>query len=75
MAAIKRQRKAKNLIDMTLYDKNMKKMASKISSLLYYRILYSHMNVPKPSKGALMFNEHIFLPQKKEVKTLNTCIN
>lgn len=69
--AIKKQRKAETLIDMSLYDKNMKKMASKISSLLFYRILYSEMHVPAPTKGALMFNQNIFLPQRKKVKTSN----
>jgi len=50
-----------------LYLLKMKKMVKKVSTIIYYHILHSHNEQPKPSKAANLFNEKKIL-EEKEVK-------
>jgi len=67
LKALKQARKPKNLFDLPSNNK----LANMVSTLLFYRICYSHQNVSKPTENSLMFNEGMFLPSKRIIKT--TC--
>ncbi|CAI2368845.1 unnamed protein product [Moneuplotes crassus] len=71
LGALKEQRKEKCIIDRSALGEKMKKMSKMVSTLLFYRICYSHANVEKPTEKALMFNEGMFLPSKRIIRT--TC--
>ncbi|CAI2368893.1 unnamed protein product [Moneuplotes crassus] len=71
LETLKEERKEKCVISRNAYEKKMKAMSKMVSTLLYYRICYSHFNVEKPTENALMFNEGMFLPSKRSIRT--TC--
>lgn len=68
---LKKSRRVKCRLDRAAYEKRMKKMSKMVSTLLYHRICYTHMNVAKPTENALMFNEGMFLPSHRSIRT--TC--
>ena len=43
------------------YERKMKKIVKRITTILYHHILHSHTYLPSPSEGALLFSEANFI--------------
>ena len=71
LATIRRQRNEVSKFSPVEYEKKLKINVKLVTNALYLRILYSHTNMPKPSKSALLFNYKNFLPCQKVICSTN----
>lgn len=62
---LKLQSKVRKQTD-SLYLNKMKKMAKKVSTIIFHHILHSHKHIPKASEGAMLFSESTVKAQPKE---------